>query len=83
MPLDGANTPTFLAAAPPTDADHGKDIATLAEKLHLPIHTVHEVYSKEFDRLASQARIGHFLGVLTLRNTRSILRSNDAHAGRG
>ena len=64
------------------DADHGKDIATLAEKLHVPVHKVHEVYSKEFERLASQARIGHFLEVLTLRNTRSILRSNDAHADR-
>lgn len=83
MHLDGAHQRTSVFPAPPTDADHGKDIATLAEKLQVPVHQVHEIYSKEFERLASHARIGHFLDVLTLRNTRSILRSNDARAARG
>lgn len=65
-------------------ADLGKDqvraIATLAEKLHLPAQEVQQVYLKEFDRLESQARIRGFLGVLALRNARSVLRSGDSIA---
>ena len=66
---------------PDMDNDHGRAIAMLSEKLQIPMYEVQEIYSKEFDRLASQARIGLFLGVLTLRNTRSILRSGNGHAG--
>ena len=71
------------AATPDMDNDHARAIATLSEKLQIPVHEVQEVYSKEFDRLASQARIELFLGVLTLRNTQSILRSGDRHASHG
>lgn len=65
-------------------AELGKDqvraIATLAEKLHLPPQEVQQVYLQEFDRLESQARIRGFLGVLALRNARSVLGSGSGVA---
>lgn len=68
-------------------ADLGKDqdraIATLAEKLHLPAQEVQQVYLQEFDRLESQARIRGFLGVLALRNARSLLCSGNSVAPDG
>jgi len=65
-------------------AELGKDqvraIATLAEKLHLPPQEVQQVYLREFNRLDSQARIRGFLGVLALRNARSVLGSGNGIA---
>jgi hypothetical protein len=64
------------------EGDHARAIATLAEKLKIPQDEVVEIFRKEFDRLAVQARIPTFLVVLAMRNTRSILRAGHAHAAR-
>jgi hypothetical protein len=57
------------------DKDHARAIASLAEKLHLPLSEVRLTYLKEVDRLKSQARIGGFVEVLAVSSTRSVLRS--------
>jgi len=49
-------------------------IQALSEKLQVPALKVIEVYRTEFKRLAAQSRIDTYLGVLALRNTKSILR---------
>jgi hypothetical protein len=56
------------------EKDQVRAIATLSDKLHLPMQEVREVYLREFGRLESQARIRNFLGVLALSRTRSALR---------
>ena len=58
----------------PLDADQVTAIAMISEKLKLPFGEVREIYRKEFERLAVQARIPTFLTVLTMRNVRTILR---------
>jgi hypothetical protein len=50
-------------------------IHELSEKLKVPELKVIEVYKTEFKRLAAQSRIETYLGVLAMRNTKSILRS--------
>ena len=56
------------------DKDHMKAIATLSDRLHVPVEQVRETYTKELDRLGAHAHIRTFLGVLAFRNTRFILR---------
>jgi hypothetical protein len=53
-------------------------IQALSEKLKVPELKVIEVYRTEFNRLAAQSRIETFLGVLAMRNTKSILRNTNA-----
>jgi len=53
---------------------HGGHIASLAAELRVPLHEVSEIYRAQFERLAAEARIESFLGVLAARHTRSILR---------
>lgn len=53
-------------------------IQALSEKLKVPELKVIEVYRTEFNRLAAQSRIETFLGVLAMRNTKSILRNTSA-----
>jgi hypothetical protein len=50
-------------------------IQALSEKLKVPELKVIEVYRTEFKRLAAQSRIETYLGVLAMRNTKSILRN--------
>jgi hypothetical protein len=57
----------------PLEADQVRAIAMISDKLQLPIGEVGEIYRKEFERLAVQARIPTFLVVLAMRNARSIL----------
>lgn len=57
------------------DATQARAIAALAEKLHLPLSEVRQVYLNEHNRLKSQARICSFVGVLAISSTRSVLRS--------
>jgi hypothetical protein len=57
------------------DKDHARAIASLAEKLHLPLSEVRQTYLEEFDRLKSRARIAGFVEVLAVSNARSVLRS--------
>ncbi len=54
--------------------EHTSAIAALSKQLHVPLHDVSRVYCKQLERLSSQARIKGFLGVLAVRNTKSILR---------
>jgi hypothetical protein len=63
-----------IAAQDKLENDHVRAIATLSEKLKVPEHEVVDIFRKEFDRLATHARISTFLIVLAMRNTRSILR---------
>ena len=57
-----------------------KEIRALAETCKVPELKVIEVYRSEFKRLAAQSRIETYLGVLAMRNTKSILRSTGAQA---
>ena len=57
----------------PLEADQVRAIAMISDKLQLPVGEVSEIYRKEFDRLAVQARIPTFLVVLAMRNAQSIL----------
>jgi hypothetical protein len=54
---------------------HASAIASLSERLDLPINEVRQTYLKELDRLGSQARIRGFIDALAVGRTRSILRS--------
>ena len=56
------------------DEDQARAIATLSDRLHLPVQEVRRVYLQELDRLEAQARIRTFLGTLALSRTRSALR---------
>ena len=58
--------------------DDTRAIQALSEKLKVPELKVIEVYRAEFKRLAAQSRIGTFLSVLAIRNTRSLLRQSEA-----
>jgi len=58
-------------------AEHGEVIARLSNQLQIPLHEVREVYGAQLNRLATDARIANFLGVLALRNTRDILRADE------
>jgi uncharacterized protein (DUF2126 family) len=68
------------SAMKPADLDkhQATAVASLSEKLHLPLHQVREAYLKELDRLQSQARIHRFVAVLALSSTRSALSSGKA-----
>ncbi len=69
----------IASVSEPTDLDKGqaRAIATLSDRLHLPVQEVRQVYLQELDRLEAQARIHNFLGVLALSRTRSVLRSGN------
>jgi hypothetical protein len=54
---------------------HARAIASLSEKLQLPLSEVRQAYLKELERLKSQARIHRFVDVLALSSTRSLLSS--------
>lgn len=64
----------------PADLDRhqARAIASLSEKLHLPLHQVRQAYLKELERLKSQARIHRFVDVLAFSSTRSALSSSKA-----
>lgn len=49
-------------------------VEELSNELHLPVNEVREIYRQQLQRLAAGARIQGFLGVLAMRNTRSVLR---------
>jgi hypothetical protein len=55
------------------EADQIRAIATMSEKLQLPLGKVGEIYKREFARLALHARIPTYLVVLTMRNVQAIL----------
>jgi hypothetical protein len=61
-------------------AGHEGVIARLSHELQLPLHQVREIYGAQLERLAADARIQSFLGVLATRNTRNILRAADRRA---
>lgn len=65
------------------DKDQARAIATLSDRLHLPVQEVRQVYLREFGRLESQARIRNFLGVLALSRTRSVLRCGNRRRSSG
>lgn len=54
---------------------HARAIASLSEKLHLPLSEVRQAYLKELERLKSQARIHRFVDALAFSSTRSLLSS--------
>jgi hypothetical protein len=61
-----------------TFQDDSPAIRALSKQLQVPERKVMEVYRAEFNRLAAQSRIGTFLSVLAMRNTRSLLRRTEA-----
>ena len=65
------------------DKEHVRAIETLSKQLQFPPHEVQEIYANELERLALQARIPNFLGVLAASSTRSILRSETGLARSG
>ena len=60
-------------SVPVSDDDAQRAIQALSEKLDVPELKVLEVYKTEYRRLSEQSRIGTFVSVLAMRNTRSIL----------
>jgi len=58
------------------DEDQDRAIASLSEKLHLPLNEVRKVYLQELDRLKSQARIHSFVEALAVSRARSVLLSS-------
>jgi hypothetical protein len=63
----------YLQTAGAVHASPGA-IAALSERLTVPLQHVQEIYQQEFSKLAAQARVQSFLGILALRQTRAILR---------
>jgi len=61
----------------PVETEQDRAIAQISDKLRVPAQEVGEIYRKEFERLAVQARIPTFVATLAMRNTRSILRGVD------
>jgi hypothetical protein len=61
-------------------AEHVGVIARLSRELQVPLQEVREIYGAQLERLAADARIQSFLGVLATRNTRDILRAADRRA---
>lgn len=61
-------------------AEHGGVIAGLSHELDVPLHEVREIYREQLERLAADARIQSFRGVLAMCNTRDILRAADRRA---
>lgn len=72
---DGVMTETF----PDVEREHLRVVASLSDELNMPEQEVDEIFTREFDRLAAQARIPTFLVVLAMRNTRTILRERRLH----
>jgi uncharacterized protein DUF3562 len=63
---------TMTASSAADDAQQA--IQALSKKLDVPELKVLEVYKTEYSRLSAQCRIAAFVGVLAMRNTRTILR---------
>ena len=57
------------------EPDQTSAIASLSDKLRLPLSEVRRAYLKELDRLQARARIHSFLQALAFNRTRSVLRS--------
>ncbi len=51
------------------------DIERLARETAVPIETVHEIYEIEHAKLATEARIKTFVGVLTRRRVKDLLQA--------
>ncbi|MGA2779193.1 MAG: DUF3562 domain-containing protein [Steroidobacteraceae bacterium] len=64
---------------PDVEREHLRVVASLSDELNMPEQEVDEIFTREFDRLAAQARIPTFLVVLAMRNTRTILRERRLH----
>ncbi len=60
--------------------DHTRAIAHLCEQWRLPEDAVSQVFAREFERLATGARIATYIPILALNNTRSILHENHRQA---
>jgi hypothetical protein len=60
---------------------HERSIEALAREAHVPIEQVAQLYERELAVLTVGARITNFLGILTIRKVRDILRqrSHPAH----
>ena len=63
-------TPTPLHAS----AAIQRDLEDLARDARVPLETVSQLYTREWDALAAGARITNFLPILTIRKVRAILR---------
>jgi uncharacterized protein DUF3562 len=64
-----------------SNGEHASLITKLSDELHLPLSEVDGVYSEQLDRLEADARIRSYLGVLAVRNTRSVLRARAKQSG--
>lgn len=53
-------------------------IRHLSEKMQVPLERIEEIYTGEVNRLAAEARLQQFVGILALHRTRSILRERRA-----
>lgn len=62
------------------ETDHTRAIAHLCEQLCLPEAAVSQVFAREFERLATGARIATYIPILAMNNTRSILHKDGRRA---
>lgn len=60
------------------DETRTRAIASLSQRLHVPLQEARKAYVKEVERLESQARIRSFVEVLAVSGARAELRSRKA-----
>jgi hypothetical protein len=65
------NDPTIQAESDGRQSD----IERLARETAVPIETVHEIYEIEHAKLATEARIKTYVGVLTRRRVKDLLQA--------
>ena len=68
---------------PARPSDLLQAITHLSEKTEVPVQEIEAIYSQEVDRLAADARIKTFVGILALGRTRTILHQHKPHAAPG
>jgi hypothetical protein len=64
----------FSPTQPYESSTHERAIETLAREAHVPIEQVAQLYARELAVLTAGARITGFLGILTIRKVRDLLR---------
>jgi Protein of unknown function (DUF3562) len=68
--------PSQAANAVDLSTEHSRVIASLAQKMRVPVEKIEQIYSDEFSKLSAEARIRGFVGVLAIRRTRAILQES-------
>jgi Protein of unknown function (DUF3562) len=78
---------TAMNATPDRSAEAStelsRSVASLANRMQVPVNKIEEIYSNELSRLTAEARLQMFVGVLAISRTRDILRQNQRRRAHG